>query len=388
MKRKGPESRLRFWHARLGNWKNFVNVDIALQNRTFLVGPNASGKSNFLDAFRFLKDLVSPGGGFQEAVNRRGGVAALRCLAARRQSDVEIQVEARDEEGKSSWKYEIAFNKSRTGLPRLKRERVVRNGEVILDRPNDEDRQDPDRLTQTHLEQVNVNKPFRELALFFSSISYLHIVPQVIREPDRSPGRPNDPFGGDFLARIAKVSDKKRDDRLKRITDALRAAIPRLKEIEVWRDARGAPRLRGKFQHWRTRDAWQTEEQFSDGTLRLMGLLWAMLEGEGPLLLEEPELSLHSGIVRVLPQMFARLQRLSGRQIFIGTHSPDLLRDDGIGLDEVILFVPQAQGSEVKVMADGRDAQSLLEGGLTLADIVVPQTSPGEVDQLTLFGDG
>jgi hypothetical protein len=63
-----------------------------------------------------------------------------------------------------------------------------------------------------------------------------------------------------------------------------------LKELELWRDVRGTPHLRGKYEHWRPQGAWQTEEQFSDGTLRLMGLLWISLAGGGPSLLEEPEL--------------------------------------------------------------------------------------------------
>ena len=52
-----------------------------------------------------------------------------------------------------------------------------------------------------------------------------------------------------------------------------------------------------------------------------MGLLWAAMDKGGPLLLEEPELSLHPEIVRVLPQMLARVQRRNGRQIFVSTHS-------------------------------------------------------------------
>ena len=35
------------------------------------VGANALGKSNFLDIFRFLHDIVSIGGGFREAVEKR-----------------------------------------------------------------------------------------------------------------------------------------------------------------------------------------------------------------------------------------------------------------------------------------------------------------------------
>lgn len=40
---------MRFSGIYLENWRNFGQVDVPLQNRAFLVGPNASGKSNFLD---------------------------------------------------------------------------------------------------------------------------------------------------------------------------------------------------------------------------------------------------------------------------------------------------------------------------------------------------
>jgi predicted ATPase len=376
-----------FCRVGLKNWKNFANAEVAIQDRTFLVGPNASGKSNFLDAFRFLRDLASPGGGFQESIERRGGVTALRCLAARRDSYVGLSVELKDPSNTSKWEYEITFNQTKQRRPILRKERVAFNGEVLLDRPNDEDRYDEARLSQTYLEQVNVNRPFRDLTTFFSSIRYLHIVPQLVREPDRSVGRSDDPFGGDFLEQIAKTPEKTRNARMRRIKNALHVAVPQLQEIELERDNRGTPHLRGKFQHWRPRGAWQTEEQLSDGTLRLMGLLWAVMEGSGPLLLEEPELSLHPEIIRLLPQIFARIQRRTARQILISTHSPDLLRDDGIGLDEVLLFIPEKEGTVVSTAAAHQDIPSLLQGGLSLADVVIPKTRPEESQQLALFGD-
>ena len=70
---------------RVKNWRNFKEFDVRLQERQFIVGPNASGKSNLLDVFRFLRDIAkSDGGGLQKAVNDRGGVSKLRCLAARK----------------------------------------------------------------------------------------------------------------------------------------------------------------------------------------------------------------------------------------------------------------------------------------------------------------
>jgi predicted ATPase len=378
---------MKFRKLGLKNWKNFAAVEVEIPERLFLVGPNASGKSNFLDAFRFLRDLASSGGGLQEAVARRGGVSAIRCLAARRDTDIELRVELQEADDGKRWVYEVAFNQDPQRQPKLKKERVLRNDQTLLERPNDEDGADPERLTQTYLEQVNVNREFRLIATFFTSVRYLHIVPQLVREPDRSVGRRNDPFGGDFLEQLAKTPEKTQKARLRRIRDALRVAVPQLQEIELWRDARGTPHLRGKYEHWRPRGAWQTEEQFSDGTLRLMGLLWGVMDGQGPLLLEEPELSLHPEIVRVLPQMLARVQRRTGRQIFLSTHSPDLLRDDGIGLDEVLLLVPGTEGAEVKTAASFQDIRELLAGGLSLADAVIPKTRPEQAGQLTLFGD-
>ncbi len=380
-------SDLKIRRLRLRNWKNFVDVDVAIEDRIFLVGPNASGKSNFLDVFRFLHDLASSGGGFQEAVRRRGGVSAIRCLAARSKPDIEIHIELQEGGGGSRWKYEIAFYQDNQRRPLLRKERVILDQSLLVDRPNDDDRNDPARLTQTYLEQVSVNKPFRDLVESFTSIRYLHIVPQLVREPDRSVGRTNDPFGGDFLEQVTKTQDRTRNARLKRIQKALRVAVPQLEEIELWRDARGTPHLRGKYQHWRPQGAWQMEEQFSDGTLRLMGLLWAIMEKEGPLLLEEPELSLHPEIVRALPQLLARVQRRTGRQIFLSTHSPDLLRDEGIGLDETLLIVPKTEGVAVTPAVLHTDIRKLLEGGLSLADAVIPKTRPVHAAQISLFGD-
>jgi len=63
-----------------------------MSNRVFPVGPNASGRSNLLDVFRFLRDFTNPDCGLQKAVGDRGGMPKIHCLAARRESDVEIKV--------------------------------------------------------------------------------------------------------------------------------------------------------------------------------------------------------------------------------------------------------------------------------------------------------
>ncbi len=378
---------LRFSRIRLENWRNFVQIGTDLSRRVFLVGPNASGKSNFLDAFRFLCDIVSIGGGLEEAVRRRGGISRLRCLAARNPSDIAISIRLGSEQHEADWMYELRLTQDKRQRPLIKKERVQKDGVDVVSRPNVTDREDPERLTQTYLQQVTVNREFRAVADFLGSVRYLHIVPQLVREPDRSVGRRNDPFGGDFLEQVARAPEKTQRARLRRIRDALRVAVPQLDALELWRDDRGTPHLRGRYEHWRPQGAWQTEDQFSDGTLRLLGLLWVVLDGVGPLLLEEPELSLHPEVVRFIPQIFARMQRRSGRQVMVSTHSTDLLRDEGIGLDEVLLLMPGSEGTSVQPAREFRDIEELLKGGVSLADAVMPRTRPQHAEQLILFGE-
>jgi predicted ATPase len=378
---------LRFTHLAADNWRNFARLDLPLASRVFLIGPNASGKSNFLDLILFLKNIVAVGGGLEEAVRRRRGLSNVRCLTARQTRDVVLSVTIGNDAAPARWRYELAVNQARRKPPVVRSERVLKDSKLALERPDADDRKDPARLTQTALEQVHENREFREVATFLSSIHYLHIVPQLVRHPDRTVPRTHDPFGGDLLERLSRTPERTRTKRLSLISAALRMAIPQLCRLEFWRDTRGAPHLRWRCEHWKPADVWQTEEEFSDGTLRLLGLLWAALDGSGPLLLEEPELSLHPDVARFIPQMLARMQSRSGRQLFISTHSNELLADEGIGVDELLLFMPAAHGTVVRLATEFKDIRELMKGGVSLAEAAMPRTSPPNADQLSVFPD-
>ena len=386
-KRQDNRRTYRFTGLSLENWRNFVSADVKLQRRAFLVGPNASGKSNLLDAFRFLYDIATVGGGFQEAVRKRGGVSGMRALAARRYPDIGVRVVVGDDESEGRWEYQLQFAQDNIRRPFIKEETVLHNGDALLRRPNAEDESDPQRKSQTYLEQVNVNKEFRELVDFLGSVRYRHIVPQLVRDPDRSIGRENDPFGGDFLEQVARTQARTLGSRLRRIREALQVAVPQLQDLELKRDDRGTPHLRGRYEHWRSQGAWQSEQDLSDGTLRLLGFLWSVIEGSSPLLLEEPELSLHPEVVRHLPQLIARAQRGGGRQIIMSTHSADLLQDRGIGMDEVLLLMPANEGTKVHAAGSSSEIRRLLESGLSMAEAAIPYTRPQNAEQLAMFAD-
>jgi len=375
--------------VRLKNWRNFRSFDTPMRDVTYILGPNASGKSNFLDVFRFLRDVGKPaGGGLQAAVIARGGISKLRCLHARRDPEVCIDVELSDspDDEVPDWRYVLGFKPEGKGAQRIlvSKEEVWHEGEQLFSRPDKKDGDDSVLLTQTRLEQIAANAEFRELAEFFGSITYLHLVPQLLKFANQLAGRPleNDPFGQSFLERIAKTTERVRNTRLKKISAALTLAVPQFKELRFVKDDSGHPHLEALYSHHRPNAGWQSEEHFSDGTLRLLGLLWAFLDGSSMLLLEEPEISLNDAVVKEIPLIIQRLQknRKLKRQVVISTHSEALLSNPGIDGRGVILLEATADGSVGRTLQE--EEASALETGLSVAEVVLPKTRPSSVNQL------
>jgi predicted ATPase len=373
----------------LKNWRNFRSLELRFQERVFLIGPNASGKSNLLDVFRFLRDLARPGGGLQPAIERRGGLSKIRCLAARREPDVEIDVDLSEDGVSADWRYSIGITQQVRGFrqPILRHEKVWKGDKLILARPDRSDEEDELRLTQTHLEQISANSEFRDIARVFESIRYLHLVPQMLRHPEsfQAKSTQEDPFGRNFLEMVARTPEKTRKSRLGRIEAALRKAVPQLTNLTDTKDEAGVPHLEATYAHWRPNAGRQREDQFSDGTLRLIGLFWSLLDGDAPLLLEEPELSLHSEIVSKLPGLIFSLQRRRRRQIFVSTHSWELLSQKSIGGEEVIMLRPDQEGTVAEVASSNDEVRNMLEAGLSVADAALPRTAPANIGQLELF---
>lgn len=385
---------VRLSHISLKNWRNFRSVDIPVADRLFIVGPNASGKSNLLDALRFLRDIADTGGGLQQAVAERGGLKRVRCLSARNFNNgrVGLELRLRDPADEITWRYELHLTAEPRGLrrPMVAAEVVRRNGETIVERPAKDDQEDRERLTQTALEQVNSNRQFRAVVDFLTGVRYLHLVPQIIRDPEAGQSSSRDPFGSDFLVRVAETSERSRESRLRQVNEVLKRAVPQLEELRLIRDAAGTPHLQARYQHWRVKGALQDEQDFSDGTLRLIGLLWMMQERASKtnrvVLLEEPELSLHSAVVRQLPSMLSRVTRRRGIQVLLSTHSTEMMADDGLGLDEVVVLTPSSDGTTAKMASDVAHIDRFLEADLDLREILEPLTRPEGIEQLPLLG--
>ena len=373
---------MHIFRLKLKNWRNFHEAEVNLAQTSYIIGPNASGKSNLLDALRFLRDVSKPaGGGLQKAVKDRGGIAKLRCLHARKDTEVKVEVffSERADDQAASWKYILGFKSEGKGAHRLlvSTEEVWQADRRILSRPDADDQKDDRLLTETHLEQTRASAGFREIVEFFSTLTYLHLVPQLLKYGDKIGGNllEDDPFGQGFLERVAKCQTRTRDARLKKIKEALSVAVPHF-------DATGKPHIEALYEHHRPNAGWQREDQFSDGTLRLLAILWSLLEGNSLLLIEEPELSLHQAVIEQLPALIDRTQRTAKqrRQIIISSHSEALLSNTGIDARSVVVLEPSHEGTIPRPVND--EERKGLDAGLSVAEVVLPQTRPKKIREL------
>jgi predicted ATPase len=379
----------------LTNWKNFPHVDVPLKDRVFIIGANASGKSNFLDVFRFLRDIVKQAGGLQYAViNERGGISKIRSLAARRISyiGIEIHLSESTKENSLLWKYSLKIKNAGGGIrqafPLVLEEKVydAKEKKWILTRKETDSNEDIETLKFTLLEQPNANKEFRDIYHFFQETQYLHIVPQLIRDSDSYSLAANkeDFYGRNLLERMGKVNKNTCDSYLRRINEVLQIAVPQLKNIAFVSDGKGIPHLEAVYEHWRDRGAKQQESQFSDGTLRLIGFMWALLDGQETILLEEPELYLHSAIVKQLPEFIYNMQRNRRRirQVIISTHSYEILSHHGIDADETIVLQPSKEGTTVTLAGNDPQIAKYLEAGFSVAETILPKIAPKNIQQI------
>ena len=72
------------------NFKSFKELKVDLGNFNMIIGANASGKSNFVHIFKFLRDIMISG--LHNAISLQGGVEYLRNMNIGASQDLSIKV--------------------------------------------------------------------------------------------------------------------------------------------------------------------------------------------------------------------------------------------------------------------------------------------------------
>ena len=367
--------------VRIRGYKSIAFCDVTLEPLTILVGRNASGKSNFLDALAFLTDLMDMG--VTEAVNRQGGWRFLHCRNSATPS-LEIQIEATlaGYQPTLDATYSFTLAEERYGLVQVLREELVlveRKGkrqcgyqfsegriawtgsaEDWTLRPNAPYTAQFTRsgyLSQSRLLLgVSGSQPVAELAEEFRASHVYNFSPTEMRTPKPIRGGPALSNDGHNLARAIEGIREIEPRTIDRIQQYLSNIVPGVKGFR--RIALGNDYETLQFDYQQSHgNLTQTFDaaSMSDGTLRVLASLVAANQiylptnASGFIAIEEPETSLHPAAMRALVD--ALDEATLRTQILLTTHSAEMLDNPTIK-PENIRVVQMIDGQTVIAPVD------------------------------------
>lgn len=423
---------------KVANYKSLRDIEIATGALTVVVGANAAGKSNLADFHDFLADLYRHG--LAVAVARKGGYENIAHRKMRRSRgaitiDLTVEIKASamrqwppryrrqlpDMRFSHSFSFRAESQSIRSDF-RIESERIVferrtRQGwDLVADVKRRQDfvdhwlapipdlRKDttrrsvfgqfrlldnlsdflkPESLTSTELLLGTIGRFVPILRLISDGLSEIRVF-QLSPTNTREFGVPipnpeMDRYGGNLPA-VVDMMVRHHGRRWMQVLAVMRQLIPTLVKIEV--DYTHSRTLGLYFYERGVGRPW-TVSEVSDGTIHSLALLVALYDPRTMMLvLEEPENSIHTWILRVL--MSAAVEAAEMKQILFTTHSKTVV--DAFGPADIWVMWRSEGESHLKRLLDlDADIVELLEkGDLTTFELLdtgfVPEALPPSPD--------
>ena len=362
---------------RVKNFRSVADAVLELGPITVLVGPNASGKSNLLDALRFVSDAHRRD--LDYALMTRHGIDAVVCRqSAAQHQDIEIGLEVTSSRYSIDYNFAIARGSDSGTVVKREWGQVrpldgrndpvdiqIEEGNIIapgfladnLDHlPGYDSHFDPTDLAFRHLTGAirqswwhdhapelgkSLSDGLRDLDRMLRPMRFYRIFPNTVRAPRRPLNLYPLAQDGSNLASVLRTILNNDEVTKFRLIESLSVLIPDVSDLRV--ESVGGFLVtelkHGSAPHDGS-DGWFDLAQESDGTIRLLGLLVALYQRrpavephrypamglyETPTLIgiEEPELAVHPGVLEVLAEILDEVSYVS--QVVLTTHSPDLI---------------------------------------------------------------
>jgi predicted ATPase len=335
------------------NYKSIGACNVELGNLSILVGRNGAGKSNFLDALRFVMEGLQTS--LDHAIKSRGGLDGVRRRSTGHPRNFTIKL-VMDLVDSHYAVYEFEIASRPQGGFIVKREELdssigryrVEEGHVVA---HDSDQMPPASPDRLYLVNAAGLSKYRSVYDSLMNMGFYNLNPDAMKKP-QSPdaGELLHRDGGNIASVLARLS-KEQHPTYGRICDFLRVIVPGITAVErvavgPWETLQFSQEVKGSEHPWRF-----YASSMSDGTLRALGALVAVtqlasMETPANLVgIEEPETALHPAATGAL--MDALREAACNTQVIITTHSPDLL--DRVDLDTDCLLAVQAEQGTTRI---------------------------------------
>lgn len=377
---------------RIRNFKSFRDLDLRLTDVNVLVGPNMSGKSNLLDAFRFLIQLLNPGPGaaLQNAINERNGFGEIVWKGANEPTmSFELEGNATFAGKSFPFTYEIEITGNQLGFGSAQREQLHivgsngpcdliftdQNNVRILKRANGQEisrLQDPNYIG---LQWALPDWEASAVRAVIATARFYNLVPPLMRKPNPSTAAEFLTDYGDNLSSWLMTLQTRHQEAFHRIRSVAQDVLPNLLDIFTFPTQQSTVYLASREKHLLRATPLA---QMSDGELTFLAWVSLILSppelGAGLYCIEEPENHLHPRLIDVIFELLRQVRSelatasMDRAQLIITTHSPYVI--DKCGMDELVVVHKKDGESKCIRPSDQSELRELLKDkSITLGDL-------------------
>lgn len=405
---------MRIRNIKAENFKSYKKFSVDLNNLNFIIGGNASGKSNFVNILKFVNDIICYG--LDDAILLQGGIKYLFNSNSRKNSSILLNLEIDlEEEEKSIFEifpseknlylpnllkyslkikpnekgegYKVTNEKIEIKFEQLKNEsdNFIVNDSFCLNVNKDSNGKISDNfhnekncdefLTLNHIERFikrggnllfNFFYAFGIFYRYDSKIKIYNFDVNLLKSPSSIVARSELEENGSNLVNIIQQLLKNKAKKEK-LNELIRIILPFIDDIKIENNVN-----RSVF--FKVKESYNKKEfpsyMLSDGTVNILAVIIALYfqDDNDIIVLEEPERNIHPKLLSTLVNILTDVSRQ--KQIFVTTHNPFIVKE--ANLRNIILVSRDDSGiSEISKPLEDERIKKFLENDLGIEELFV-----------------
>lgn len=400
---------------RAENFKSYKKVNIELNNLNFIIGGNASGKSNYVNILKFFNDIIYYG--LDDAILLQGGIKYLFNSNSRKNGSISLyfEIDLTEEEKEISkiftaekslylpnmlnYTLKIKPNEKGEGYKiskekiEIKFEQLQKNDEntfasnfynlvinkdingAITGNFDNELYNKDEFISLRYIERfikregILLTNFFAAFAIFYryeSKIKIYNFDVNLLKSPSSIVARSELEEDGSNLVNIIQqlLKNKVKKEKLSKL---IKLILPFIDEIKIENNV-------NKSVFFKVKESYNKKEfpsyMLSDGTVNILAVIVALYfqDDNAVIVLEEPERNIHPKLLSTLVSILSDVS--NKKQIFVTTHNPFIIKE--ANLDDIYLVSRDENGiSNITKPIDDERIKTFLENDLGIEDLFV-----------------